>query len=342
MSRSLRIAVIAPPWFELPPKGYGGIEYMCSYLVDSLVDRGHQVTLISSGENGTKAQHIRTYETPQGQRLGEPMPDVRHAAAARLIVDSLDVDVVHDHSLVGPLLAGSRAAPTVVTLHEPVTGDYKEYFRLLDNTVRLVAISESQRASAPEMNWCGTVHNGVNMNDFQFESRKSDWILFLGQCVPHKGMHTAIDAAREAGVSIRIAAKCGEPAEIEYFESEIRPRLSSGVEWLGEVGGRQKKTLLAEASCLIFPIDWNEPFGMVMVESMASGTPVVALNRGSVKEVVRNSLSGIICDKTADLPNAIRQAPYLNAEDCREVVARFFTSDLMAQRYESIYESAIQ
>ncbi|MFJ9159339.1 glycosyltransferase family 4 protein [Streptomyces griseoviridis] len=341
MSGILKIAMIAPPWFALPPKGYGGVEYMCSYLVDSLVDRGHQVTLLSSGENGTKARHVRTREVPQGERLGEPMPDVLHAAITRSIVDSLDVDVVHDHSLMGPLLAGERTVPTVVTLHEPVIGEYKEYFQLLGDTVRLVAISESQRSLAPEMNWYGTVHNGIDMNDFRGASRHSDWILFLGQCIPHKGLHVAIDSAREAGVGIRIAAKCGEPAELEYFESEIRPRLGDGVEWLGEVGGRRKKQLLAEASCLIFPIDWDEPFGMVMIEAMASGTPVVALDRGSVREVVRDSFSGIVCDKVSDLPVAIRRAAQLNAEDCRAVVAESFTSDLMAQKYENIYRSAM-
>ncbi|MFB7493554.1 glycosyltransferase family 4 protein [Streptomyces sp. NPDC056161] len=342
MSRRLRIAMIAPPWFELPPRGYGGIEYMCSYLVDSLVDRGHHVTLVSSGENGTKAHHVRTYDTPQWRRLGEPMPEVRHAASVRRILDSLDVDVVHDHSLVGPLLAAGRAVPTVVTLHEPVTGDYGEYFRLLGDTVRLVAISEAQRASAPELNWCATVHNGVDPAGFRFQRRKADWVLFLGQCMPHKGMHTAIDAARAAGVAIRIAAKCGEPAEIEYFESEIRPRLDKDVEWLGEVGGERKKALLADASCLLFPIAWDEPFGMVMIEAMASGTPVVALDRGSVREVVTDGLTGIVRDAAADLPNAIRLAAQLDADHCRKAATDAFSSDLMAERYERVYEAALE
>ncbi|MFB6981477.1 glycosyltransferase family 4 protein [Streptomyces scopuliridis] len=343
MTRSLRIAMIAPPWFDLPPKGYGGIEYMCSSLVDALVDRGHEVTLVSSGRNGTKAQHVRTYEFPQWRRLGEPLPDLVHTASVRRILDSMDIDVIHDHSLAGPLLAAQRATPTVVTLHEPVAGDYKEYFSLLGDSVRLVAISSSQRATAPEMNWCATVHNGINPDNFRFQTKKENWILFLGQCVPHKGMHIAIDAAREAGVGIRIAAKCSEPAEIEYFDSEIRPRLCEGddVEWLNEVGGEQKKSLLSAARCLIFPIAWDEPFGMVMIEAMASGTPVVALNRGSVSEIVDNGVTGIVCDSPADLSAAIRRSAHLDPENCRRAAVSGFSSDLMAERYESAYASAI-
>lgn len=339
--RRLRIAMIAPPWFDLPPAGYGGIEYMCSYLVDALVDRGHEVTLVSSGRNGTKAQHIRTYEFPQWRRLGEPLPDLVHAASVRHILDSLDVDVIHDHSLVGPLLAKDRDVPTVVTLHEPVEGDYKEYFSLLGDSIHPVAISSSHRANAPEMNWHSTVHNGLDPENFRFRKEKEDWALFLGQCIPHKGMHTAIDAAREARVGIRIAAKCGEPAEIEYFESEIRPRLGDGVEWLGEVGGERKKSLLSAARCLIFPIAWEEPFGMVMIEAMASGTPVVALRRGSVGEIVDHGLSGLICDSAAELPAAMRQSAHLDPENCRKAAVSRFSSALMAERYESVYESVI-
>ncbi|MFE4831737.1 glycosyltransferase family 4 protein [Streptomyces sp. NPDC056672] len=342
MSRRLRIAMIAPPWFDLPPEGYGGIEYMCSYLVDGLVDRGHQVTLVSSGRNGTKAQHLRTYEFPQWRRLGEPLPDLVHAASVRHILRSMEIDVIHDHSLMGPLLAEERAVPTVVTAHEPVAGDYRKYFSLLGNSVRLVAISSSQRMSAPDMNWCATVHNGIDPASFRFRKEKEDWILFLGQCIPHKGMHTAIDAARAAGVRIRIAAKCGEPAEIEYFESEIRPRLGDDVEWLGEVGGERKRSLLSEARCLIFPIAWDEPFGMVMIEAMASGTPVVALNRGSVGEIVDNGVSGIVCDSPADLPAAVERSRHLDPENCREASVSRFNSALMAERYEHVYESVIE
>lgn len=315
---------------------------MCSYLVDALVDRGHEVTLVSSGRNGTKAQHVRTYEFPQWRRLGEPLPDLVHTASVRRVLDSLEIDVIHDHSLVGPLLAEDRDVPTIVTLHEPVEGDYKEYFSLLRDSVHRVAISASQRANAPELNWHSTVYNGIAPDNFRFQKEKEDWILFLGQCVPHKGMHTAIDAAREAGVTIRIAAKCSEPAEIDYFESQIRPRLGDGVEWLDEVGGERKKALLSAARCLIFPIAWDEPFGMVMIEAMASGTPVVALRRGSVAEVVDHGVSGIICDSATELPAAIRQSAHLDPESCRNAAVSRFSSALMAERYENVYTSVIK
>ncbi|MTE22188.1 glycosyltransferase [Streptomyces sp. TRM43335] len=333
--------MVAPPWFDLPPRGYGGIEAMCADLVDALVERGHQVTLIAAGRNGTRARLVRTYDVPQGPRLGEPLPEVLHAAAAGRILSDLDVDVVHDHSLAGPLLARGRNVPTVVTVHGPVEGEPGEYYRQLGDSVHLVAISDAQRRPAPELNWCGTVHNALRPEDFPYRPDKEDWVLFLGRCTPDKGMHLAIDAARAAGREIRLAAKCSEPAEREYFEAEIRPRLGDGVEWLGEVGGVRKKELLARARCLLFPLRWEEPFGMVMIEAMACGTPVVTLRRGSVPEVVEDGATGLVRDDPAELPEALEAVGDLDPARCRKSVVERFRPEIMAAGYEAAYLRAI-
>ncbi|MGK5500277.1 glycosyltransferase family 4 protein [Streptomyces sp. URMC 125] len=340
-NRQLRIAMVAPPWFDLPPRGYGGIEAMCADLVDALVARGHQVTLIAAGRNGTRARMVRTYDVPQGPRLGEPLPEVLHAAAAGRILDGLEVDVVHDHSLAGPLLARGRSVPTVVTVHGPVAGEPGEYYRQLGDSVHLVAISDAQRRTAPELNWCGTVHNALRPEDSPYRPDKEDWVLFLGRCTPDKGMHLAIDAARAAGREIRLAAKCSEPAEREYFEAEIRPRLGEGVEWLGEVGGVRKKELLARARCLLFPLQWEEPFGMVMIEAMACGTPVVTLRRGSVPEVVEDGATGLVRDDPAELPEAVRAVDRLDPARCRKSVVERFRPEIMAAGYEAVYLRAV-
>jgi glycosyltransferase involved in cell wall biosynthesis len=337
----LRIAMVAPPWFELPPRGYGGVEAVCADLVDALVARGHEVTVIGVGHNGTRGRFRRTYDTPQGPRLGEPMPEVLHAAAAGRILDELDVDLVHDHSLAGPLLARGREVPTVVTVHGTVSGESGEYYRRLGDGVRLVAISDAQRRIAPDLNWCATVHNAIDAGGFPFHEDKEDWVLFLGRCTPDKGMHLAIDVAREAGRNIVLAAKCSEPAEISYFETEIKPRLGPDVEWLGEVGGERKKKLLARAHCLLFPIQWEEPFGMVMIEAMACGTPVVALKRGSVPAVVTHGRTGLVCEDPAELADAINSAGTISPVACRADVLHRFHPDTMAAGYERAYRQAL-
>src|SRR5579884_2407582 len=201
--------MVAPPWFELPPQGYGGIEAMCADLVDALTARGHEVTLIGAGRHGTAARRmLRTYDTPQGPRLGEPLPEVLNAAATHRLLADLDIDVVHDHTLAGPLLAPGRRVPTVVTVHGPLDEEPARYYRELGDTVHLVAISEAQRRHAADLNWWGTVHNAVRAADFPYREKKEEWLLFLGRCTPDKGMHLAIDAARAAGREIRLAAKC--------------------------------------------------------------------------------------------------------------------------------------
>ncbi|MGA5351806.1 glycosyltransferase family 4 protein [Streptomyces thermodiastaticus] len=342
-NRPLRIAMVAPPWFELPPRGYGGIEAMCADLTDALVDRGHDVTLIAAGRNGTRAHRmLRTYDLPQGSRLGEPLPEVLHAAATARLLEDLDVDVVHDHTLAGPLLARGHRVPTVVTTHGPLDGEPGDYYRHLGDSVHLVAISQSQRSQAPDLNWAGTVHNALRASDFPYRRDKEDWVFFLGRCTPDKGMHLAIDAAVAAGRTIKLAAKCNEPAERAYFEAEIEPRLGPGVEWLGEVTGDRKKRLLARARCLVFPLQWEEPFGMVMIEAMVCGTPVVTLRRGSVPEVVVDGVTGLVREDATDLPDAIEQVSAIDPRACRDHVIDHFQPETMAAGYEAVYRKVLE
>lgn len=160
-SPSLRIAIVAPPWFEIPPNAYGGIEWICAWLADGLLARGHDVTLIAAGTNRTGARFLQTFPRCPSERLGDGLPDVIHTAMAERLLQDLDVDLVHDHTLCGPLQAGRRAIPTFVTAHGPLAGDIGDYYRALGNAVNLVSISGSQRAEAPELNWAATVHNGI-------------------------------------------------------------------------------------------------------------------------------------------------------------------------------------
>jgi len=246
---------------------------MMAWLADGLVDRGHEVTIIGVGAPGTRASFIPTFEEAQFPRLGECLPESLHVATAARILDDLAVDVVHDHTCAGPLGATRRHAPTVLTAHGPATGELGSYYELLADETSVVAISQAQRAEAPHLPWAGMVHNAIPVDDYPFQAEKEDFCLFLGRISPEKAPDLAIKAARAAGRPIVVAAKCNERAEQSYFEERVRPLLGRDAVWFGEANQEQKKDLLARARCLIFPIQWNEPFGIVMVEAMACGTP---------------------------------------------------------------------
>jgi glycosyltransferase involved in cell wall biosynthesis len=338
---SLRIGVVAPPWFEVPPIGYGGIEVLCADLVDALVARGHDVLLIGAGSHGTNGRFVATGATGDSERLGQGLPEVVHAAAAARIIDEAELDVVHDHTCAGPLLAFGRPQATVVTAHGPAAGELGEYYRRLGDRVALVAISAAQRASAPDLPWQATVPNAVDVTRHKFTAVKDDFVLFLGRVSGEKAPDLAIQAARAAGRPLVAAVKCGEPEEWRYFEEHVEPLLGSDVTWLIDPPQDQKIDLLARARCLIFPIQWEEPFGLVMIEAMASGTPVVALRRGSVPEVIVDGQTGYICDDPSQLPAAIEATSDLDPVACRQHVSSRFSPSRMARGYERLYRRAI-
>lgn len=338
----LRIAMIATPYFSVPPPAYGAVEAVVANLVDPLVDRGHHVTLIGTGRHGTRAQRfLASYEVSPEERLGEPLPEVMHAAYAARALEECDVDIVHDHTLASPLLARGRLTPTVATVHGPVNGELGDYYRTLGNTMRLVAVSDAQRAAAPDLPWVATVHNAVRTDTFPFQATKEDFVLFLGRFNPDKAPHLAIEAARAAGLPIVLAGKCSEPVERAYFAREVEPLLGPDTTLFGIVDATAKRDLFARAACLVFPICWDEPFGLVMLEAMACGTPVVALRRGAVSEIVVPGRTGIIVDHPGELPDAINAARALDPAACREHVETSFTIQAMAAGYEAAYRQTL-
>jgi glycosyltransferase involved in cell wall biosynthesis len=344
----LHIVMIAPPYFDVPPPAYGGVEAVVADLADALVERGHQVTLIGAGRPGTAAEFVSVWDQTIPERLGEPFPEVVHAAVTRKAVEELAltgrVDVIHDHTLAGPLNAPAYAAmglPTVVTMHGPVDDDLRRYYGVLGSDICLVAISERQRQLAPDLNWVGMVHNALRVQTWPFERDKGDYALFLGRYHPNKAPHLALEAAHAAGLRLILAGKCAEPLEKEYFEREIRPRLTPDDHVFGLADAQQKRQLLAQARCLLFPVQWEEPFGMVMIEAMACGTPVVALRCGAVPEVVDDGVTGIICEHPDALPDALNQVHKIDPFDCRQRVLDHFNSDQLGAGYESAYRASL-
>ncbi|MFI6922752.1 glycosyltransferase family 4 protein [Nonomuraea spiralis] len=334
---ALRIAMIAPPWEEVPPRAYGGIEQMLADLIIGLSGRGHEVTLIGSGSTEVPAKFLATYPQAPSERIGESLPEVLHAAQAWRALEGLPADIVHDHSLAGPLTALGRATPTVVTCHGPAAGELGEVYRALGEHIGLVAVSDAQRASTPDLNWIATVHNALDVATFPFQEHKEDWVLWLGRFSDSKGPHLAIDAARAAGRRIVLAGKLTEPCEQAYFEEHVRPRLGPDASYVGEAGAGRKRELLAAARCMVFPIQWEEPFGMVVIEAMACGTPVVAIGRGAVPEIVVDGVTGFVLREVEELPAAIEAAGRLDPYACRAHVERHFGLGAMAAAYEAVY-----
>ncbi|HEU4541280.1 MAG TPA: glycosyltransferase family 4 protein [Jiangellaceae bacterium] len=345
----LHVVLAAPPYFDVPPRAYGGVEAVVAELADALVARGHRVTLLGAGEPRTSAEFVPLWERTIPERLGDPYPEVVHALLIRRAVERLlatdAVDIVHDHTFAGPLNAtGYRnwGVPTVVTVHGPVDADLERYYRVLESDVHLVAISERQRTLAPGLNWAGTVHNALRLDDWPFQDEKHEYALFLGRFHPDKAPHLALDAAHAAGIPLVLAGKCAEPAEKEYFEREVRPRLTARDHVFGVADANAKRALLASASCLLFPIRWEEPFGMVMIEAMACGTPVVALRAGAVPEVVVDKVTGLICDEPAHLADAVQAASAIDPAACRSHVAKRFNVDQLGAGYEAVYRSVLE
>jgi glycosyltransferase involved in cell wall biosynthesis len=340
----MHIAIVAPPWYETPPRGYGGIERVCFHLAQGLSERGHDITLVGAGSTKADAAFIPTFPKPTAEmdQTGSAMPEIIHAARSARALDGLDVDVIHEHSLAGPLTAVGSAVPTILTAHGPTTGEFEAYYRALSSEIGLVAISDAQRHQAPDLPWVATVHNALDLKEHPFSEKKGDYVAFVGRMSADKGVGLAIDAARAAGRRLVMAAKCSDDKEREYCEAEVMPRLAEDVEWVEDADTDRTKQILRDAYCTLFPIRWEEPFGMVMIESMACGTPVVALQGGSVPEVVDEGVTGFIRDDPAELPNAIALAGELDRRACRERVARLFDVPMMVSRYEKVYSDRIR
>ena len=226
-------------------------------------------------------------------------------------------------------------------MHGPVAGELGDLYAALGDRVELVAISRAQRLFRPDLNWVATVHNAVDVADFPYRTDKQDYVLFLGRMCHDKGVHLAIEAAKEAGRRLVIAAKCEEEPEKAYFEEYVEPRLGPDIEFIGQADGERKRELLTNARCLLLPLLWEEPFGLVMIEALACGTPVVALRRGSAPEVIVDGVTGLICDEPKELAAALGAIDRIDPAMCRRDAERRFDLTVMAQRYEQVYRGLL-
>ena len=337
--RPLRIAQIAPLYESVPPKLYGGTERIVAYLTEELVRRGHEVTLFAAGDSTVNAPLKAGW--PHSLRLTglDHLGPVFHLPMLSQVYDNAQrFDIIHSHvdCLSFPLARTTRV-PTVSTLHgrldiEELLPVYRSYADL-----PMVSISNDQRRPLPELNWVGTVYHGLPADLLKFQPGPGKYLAFLGRIAPEKRPDLAIQIARRAGVPIKIAAKI-DRADREYFENIIKPLLSgSGVEFIGEINEAEKQDFLGGALALLFPVDWPEPFGLVMIEALACGTPVIARPCGSVPEVLRHGVTGYVGRSVDDLVAAVENIHQISRRACRDEFDRRFTVPVMAAGYELLY-----
>jgi glycosyltransferase involved in cell wall biosynthesis len=339
----LRVAVLSPVWFPVPPTGYCGIEWVVSLLADGLVDAGHDVTLFASGDSRTKAKLISLFPDAPSDLIGQTTPELRHALSCYELAG--EFDVISDHS--GPLGAVLGAAvpiPVVHTVHGPLDGEAGRIYdqiALVAPRVSFVSLSHNQRKPKPYLRWIANCPNALDFSLYPCKPHRGDYLLFLGRMSTDKGCHRAIAVAMETGLPLKIAGKCREPGEHRYYEEFVRPHLSDRIEYLGEVTHGEKVELLQHARATLFPIEWEEPFGLVMIESLACGTPVIATRWGAVPEVIEHGRSGIIVDDYRGIPLALEEADRIEPEECRRYVEERFAPERMVADYLHAYRTAI-
>ncbi|MGH7381303.1 MAG: glycosyltransferase family 4 protein [Candidatus Methylomirabilales bacterium] len=335
----MRIAQIAPLYESVPPKYYGGTERVVSYLTEELVRQGHDVTLFASGDSGTRARLIAPCR--RSLRLDESCIDqmAHHVVQLEKVFrDASQFDIIHSHLDYLPFpLARRQRTPVVTTLHgrldiPDLVPLYREF-----SEMPVVSISDAQRQPLPWLNWQGTVYHGLPENLYTYREKPGTYLAFLGRISPEKRVDTAIQIAKQTGMELKIAAKV-DKVDREYFTEVIRPVLDHPlVEYVGEIGEGEKDEFLGNAYALLFPIDWPEPFGLVMIEAMACGTPIIACRRGSVSEVMREGVTGFICDSVEVAARAVERIPSLSRKKCRQIFEKRFTVGQMARGYLPIY-----
>ncbi|HEY1928367.1 MAG TPA: glycosyltransferase family 4 protein [Caulobacteraceae bacterium] len=340
----MKIAQVSPLYEAVPPKLYGGTERVVAHLTDALVDLGHEVTLFASAEARTKARLMPVRD--QAIRL-DPAPLKSDLAAHLVMLDEVrrrqdEFDIIHFHTdMIHFPMFEHAASRTVTTLHGRL--DIKDLSEVYDrwSDYPLVSISAAQRVFLPVANWIGTVHHGMPADLYRFSSRPEGYLAFLGRISPEKGPDRAIAIAKAVGTPLKIAAKV-DAADRTYFETQIRPLLDHPlIEYIGEIGDRDKPEFLGGAEALLFPIEWPEPFGLVMIEAMACGTPVVAYNHGSAPEVIDEGVSGLTVEGEAEAIQAVARVREFDRREVRLSFERRFSAEVMARAYLDIYRDIL-
>jgi glycosyltransferase involved in cell wall biosynthesis len=337
----MRIGLIAPPAVPVPPPAYGGTESVIDRLARGLVRAGHEVLLAAAANSTCPVPRVGgTDEAADAAPVcADTVTELRHVITGYAAMT--DVDVVHDHTVTGPLY-GHRpvGTPVVTTAHGPFDATLGPVYRAMRG-VSLVAISHHQASTAGGVPLAGVIHHGLDVQSVPVGSGTGGYASFLGRMCPEKGPREAALVARAAGVPLRMAAKLREPAEREYFDAEVKPLLCSDVEFLGELGCAEKLALVGNSCALLNPMQWAEPFGLVMIEALATGTPVVATPVGSAPEIVDDGVTGLLRGGCLPLVAALLDAGQLDRAACRDAAVRRFSTERMVAEHVRLYEDLV-
>jgi glycosyltransferase involved in cell wall biosynthesis len=336
----MRIAQVAPPWIVVPPEGYGGIELIVDLLARGLQARGHDVTLFAAQGSRSPAKVISPLPAPGAAAIGDPWHEAYHSLSAYQHAD--EFDLIHDHTFLGPALAQMRDGEltTVHTLHGPWEPRSRAYYELLHERTHLVAISETQRRANPDIRYAATIPNGIDVDLYPlYEGERDDYLVYIGRANHDKAPELAVELAHRAGLPLKLVVKRAEAAEQHYWDEYVLPRLGPEDEPLEEITHEEKVNLLQHGRAFVFPIRWAEPFGLVMIEALACGMPVVATPRGAATDIVEDGVSGYLRPDLDSLVECVEKVEHLSPHACRSRVERCFSAETMVERYERMFRA---
>ncbi|MFK4295930.1 glycosyltransferase involved in cell wall biosynthesis [Arthrobacter sp. GAS37] len=336
----MRIGLVAPPWIPVPPPAYGGTESIIDILARGLVAAGHDVLLAAASGSTCPVAKVPGPPLADGSRIGNGTDELRHSVYAFAAMD--DVDLIHDNTLAGPLYRHRpQGTPIVATAHLPFSAENHDIYQAMATDTAIIAISHHQADTAPGIKIRRVIHHGIDTQSVPLGAGDGGYACFLGRMHPGKGLPEAIETARLAQVPLRIAAKMYSAEEHEYYAAVIAPLLGPDVEYLGELNAADKFVLLGGSVALLNPLQWDEPFGMAMIESLASGTPVVATFRGSAPEIVAEGVTGYLRSSPPELAEALIAAATLDRGECRRAAENYFSAERMVAEHLALYEELL-
>ena len=338
----MRIGVLSPPWVPVPPPAYGGLEAVVDRLARGLAEAGHEVLLAAPANSRCPVSHVPGLEEAplDAPILGDTITEMLHVSKAYAVM--ADMDVIHDHTVAGPLYRQRPdGVPVVTTNHGPFEPRLNHLYARMQADTAIIAISQNQADTADGVRIAKVIHHGLDVADVPVGTGDGGYAAFLGRMSPTKGAREAILVARRAGVPLRIAAKMREDAERAYFDAEIAPLLGNEVQYVGEVDEPAKFELLGQAVAMLNPIQWPEPFGLVMIEALACGTPVVATSAGSVPEIIDDGVTGYVGDELEGLAEALSRAAQLDRGACRKAAETRFSTERMVAEHLELYNDLI-
>jgi glycosyltransferase involved in cell wall biosynthesis len=335
----MRIGIIAPPWVAVPPRAYGGTEAVIDRLARGFVRRGHDVLLWTTGDSRSPVPTGWVLPRSMPDHMGDAGIELHHATCGYDAMRAWDADIVHDHTILGPSVGARCGVPVVTTNHGPFSEQMIDVYRATAREgVPIVAISADQASRARDVPIAAVIHHGIDVDEVPYGRGEGGYLLFLGRIATDKGIFEAITAAKRAGARLLIAAKCREVGERLLLERTIAPLLDDDIVFLGEVNSDAKQDLLAGAAALLNPIQWDEPFGLVMIEALAAGTPVLCFRRGAAPEIVTDGLTGFVCDDLPTLTARIGELDAIDRRVCRAAAEERFSTDRMLDDHMALFE----